>query len=188
MDLSKQSSKTRVAGRYPSQKEIAERFVYKDGHFYWKHAGPKRDLAKPVECPPNPINGYVQLNWYEAKKSGMVCRPYAHRLVWILHHGQEPVGTIDHANRNRSDNRIENLRDVPLSRNLMNTVRKRRVHHGLPPGVHYEAKSLVNPYYAMRTIEKGVRVYIGAFPTVEEASKAYEAFSTVMGLPLPSPA
>lgn len=34
----------------------------------------------------------------------------AHRIVWLLYNGAFPNGEIDHINRDRLDNRIENLR------------------------------------------------------------------------------
>lgn len=44
----------------------------------------------------------------------------AHRLAWIIKFGAWPSEQIDHINRNPSDNRIENLRDVSASQNLFN--------------------------------------------------------------------
>lgn len=35
----------------------------------------------------------------------------AHRIVWLLCKGEFPASEIDHINRNRLDNRIENLRE-----------------------------------------------------------------------------
>lgn len=49
----------------------------------------------------------------------------AHRVAWLLHYGRQPVGEIDHINGDRSDNRIENLRDVPRSENGLNVARSR---------------------------------------------------------------
>lgn len=43
----------------------------------------------------------------------------AHRIAWLLIHGAWP-NQIDHVNRNKSDNRIENLRDVNGSNNQWN--------------------------------------------------------------------
>ena len=39
-------------------------------------------------------------------------RHLAHRLAWLYVYGKWPELTIDHINRNPSDNRIQNLRDV----------------------------------------------------------------------------
>lgn len=44
-----------------------------------------------------------------------------HRIIWWLHTNNWPTGVIDHINGNRSDNRIENLRDVDDSVNAHNT-------------------------------------------------------------------
>ena len=47
----------------------------------------------------------------------------AHHVVWALH-GNPPVKELDHVNRNRGDNRIENLRPVSRSQNNMNNTRR----------------------------------------------------------------
>lgn len=48
----------------------------------------------------------------------------AHRIVWFLCTGQWPSGVIDHINRVKTDNRIENLRDVTQAENCINVARK----------------------------------------------------------------
>ena len=46
-----------------------------------------------------------------------------HRIVWALHYGEDPYPlTIDHINKDKTDNRIENLRAVTLTDNLSNRV------------------------------------------------------------------
>lgn len=45
---------------------------------------------------------------------------YIHTIVWALCHGEIPTYTIDHINGDRLDNRIENLREVSQSENMMN--------------------------------------------------------------------
>lgn len=37
---------------------------------------------------------------------------FAHRVIWLIVHGKWPDNQIDHINRVKSDNRLENLRDV----------------------------------------------------------------------------
>ena len=52
---------------------------------------------------------------------GVLKRRYrAHRLAWLYVYGTWPKHDIDHINRNRSDNRIANLRDVTNQQNLCN--------------------------------------------------------------------
>ena len=164
---------------YPTQEEIAKRYRYEDGKLYWASAGRRRQLHKPVGCPPNP-NGYVQLNWRESGKNR---RLYVHRVIWILLRGYEP-DEIDHLNRNRSDNRIENLSDVTSTANNQRARKPRKRHLGLPRGVYFEARSKKNPYYAQVTASKGERIYLGAYATKEEAVAAYRAFSLGAGLPV----
>jgi hypothetical protein len=44
----------------------------------------------------------------------------AHRVAWAIHYGEWPSAMIDHINRDRSDNRIANLRDVTREGNNRN--------------------------------------------------------------------
>ena len=44
-----------------------------------------------------------------------------HHMVWVVVHGCFPK-VIDHINGDKSDNRIENLREVPPSDNRLNSV------------------------------------------------------------------
>ena len=45
----------------------------------------------------------------------------AHRIIWLMHYGYFPENNIDHINRNPSDNRIENLREIGQACNIRNT-------------------------------------------------------------------
>ena len=58
--------------------------------------------------------GYIQISIQKV-------RYYAHRLIWLWHYGYFPENGIDHINRDRSDNRIENLREVSQLCNMRNT-------------------------------------------------------------------
>lgn len=45
----------------------------------------------------------------------------AHRLAWLYVYGYLPESDLDHINRDKSDNRIENLREVSRQCNTRNT-------------------------------------------------------------------
>lgn len=50
-------------------------------------------------------------------------RPYpAHRLAWLITHGVWPKAMIDHANGDKVDNRLANIREATPSQNCMNTA------------------------------------------------------------------
>jgi hypothetical protein len=48
---------------------------------------------------------------------------YLSRLAWMYVHGRWPAADIDHVNRNKTDNRLVNLREATRSENLRNVVR-----------------------------------------------------------------
>ena len=61
-------------------------------------------------------HGYVQVRLWGRRLK-------AHRLAWALHHGTDPgLLQIDHVNRNRSDNRVSNLRLVDAKGNRANSL------------------------------------------------------------------
>lgn len=82
----------------------------------------------------------------------------SHRIVWLIHYNCFPKNTIDHINRDRSDNRIENLRELSLSDNLKNSGK----------GYYWckrENKFIV--YYYDKLTKK--RKYIGRFNSESES-------------------
>lgn len=73
----------------------------------------------------NPINnwGYRQVG-YDKGSLGRI-KQLAHRLVWMLHHGDIPLDMmVDHINLDKTDNRIENLRLINKSGNAQNSIWK----------------------------------------------------------------
>lgn len=70
-----------------------------------------RRTGRPIKATDG--NGYVHIRFF-----GKLIR--AHRLAWILAYGKAPRWQIDHKNRDRTDNRLENLRDVPAWVNCLN--------------------------------------------------------------------
>jgi hypothetical protein len=157
---------------YPSQEDLLKTFRYEDGQLYWREQRYRRDLSKPAGSKFR--NGYLSVSW---SRGGSRSRLLVHRVVWIMHHGVVPQ-TIDHINRDRADNRLENLRDVSLSVNHMNR-RDTHYRHSLPRGVTMQK----NKFKAQRRLN-GEQVCIGVYDTAEKAFIAFVAFSKGAGLPV----
>lgn len=87
-----------------------------------------------------------------------------HRVVWFLAHGQWPKGEIDHINRDKHDNRIENLRVVSKSQNARNRGLMKSNRTGVT-GVSIDG----NRFVVKLSIDGKPRSF-GRFKTLEEAS------------------
>ncbi len=98
-----------------------------------------------------------------------------HQYVWRLSGRPLPSGelSIDHINRDPSDNRLENLRLATARLQTLNRQMPRRVAE-LPCGVSLDSRRPKAPYRAKIRFDGGVR-HLGYFATPEEASAAYEA-------------
>jgi hypothetical protein len=64
--------------------------------------------------------GWVNKNGYTYISTPFGKKVLAHRLAWLLYYGDWPKHDVDHVNRDRSDNRINNLRQLNRSQNLLN--------------------------------------------------------------------
>lgn len=106
---------------------------------------------------------------------GRVCGKYVrlNRLAWFYSYGDWPTNQIDHIDGDRTNNRLKNLRECDTSSNCLNQ-RKPRVNNAL--GVQGVNRIQKTGRYRARATIKGKSHHLGVFPTVEEASKAYQEF------------
>lgn len=92
----------------------------------------------------------------------------AHRLAWLVVHGQWPSKVIDHINGNRLDNRAANLRDVSISENHQNQANPKCANPYL--GVSWQESR--KKWRADICVGRVQRT-IGRFDTKEAARDAY---------------
>ena len=85
-------------------------FEYKDGALYWKQK--RSNVAAGSFAGSKTANGYLTVS---IKKK----RVLAHRIIYAMFHGFMPA-FVDHINGDKTDNRIENLREATLSTNGWN--------------------------------------------------------------------
>lgn len=92
-----------------------------------------------------------------------------HRLAWLYVHGKFPNGELDHINRNRSDNRIANLRLATRSENKQNRSMQRNNKSGYR-GVHWNGRD--RRWHAQIQLD-GKRHHLGSYQSSEDAYAAY---------------
>ena len=90
-----------------------------------------------------------------------------HRIVWLMHTGDDPYPyEIDHINRIRDDNRIDNLRLVTRQENLKNKSLHKANKSGYP-GVYKRGNR-----YQARYTSNGVEHHVGMYDSALEAHRA----------------
>lgn len=101
----------------------------------------------------------------------------AHRIAWLCHYGEWPAHDIDHINGCKSDNRIENLRDVTKTENNRNTPLRKNNSSGFV-GVYWDK---VSSKWSAKIGIGGKLKNIGFYKTIEEAIEARKEFSVALG-------
>lgn len=152
---------TRKLSALPSQQELHKLFTYNatTGVFVWRNS---QGTAKAgTEAGWLHSSGYVYI--------GVHGRNYkAHRLAWVYVHGTAPNGLLDHKNRDKTDNRICNLRLVTDGQNNQN----KKVYKN--NGTGHKGVGWYAPRKLWRArIQHDSRVFlVGYYPTLEQAVAA----------------
>ena len=136
------------------------------GVFRWIKTRSSRIMVGDVAGSYN-ADGYWQINFGKKLYLG-------HRLAVFLMTGRWPEHTVDHRDRNKSNNRWENLREASYSQNSANMVRRPNNTSGRK-GVFFGRNSK-RPFAQIMVNRKSI--HLGTFDTVEEASAAYETAAT----------
>ena len=95
----------------------------------------------------------------------------AHRLAWLYVHGTWPKDQIDHINRDRADNRIENLREATPTENNRNQ-NKRYDNTSGHVGVSW---SKAAQKWVAQIRHLGKKIHLGFFTEKEDAIAARAA-------------
>jgi hypothetical protein len=138
---------------------------------------------KPQKCyMVGRVAGCVSHQGYVLIRVGGVLRQ-AHRLAWLYVYGAWPEDEVDHANGNRADNRISNLRGCSRSENTQNIATPRNNTTGRL-GVTWNVER--NKYIAQIAINR-VHKSLGGFDDPDEAHKAYLAAKSQLHTFQPTP-
>jgi hypothetical protein len=128
------------------------------GKLFWKTSSKGRQAGSEIGTFDN--GGYLVFQYkYKQYKT--------HRVAWFLHNKVWP-SQIDHINKDRSDNRLMNLRDTTTSVNQHN--RSMPLPSSGVVGAHYSKKR--KNWVASIRLE-GKSVFLGSFNCPTAASLAY---------------
>lgn len=94
---------------------IINRFIYnsKTGEIFSNKSNMNRPLGSISK------GGYLETG---ISIENIPFRMKIHRLAWRLYYGKWPMGTINHKNGIKHDNRIENLEDITIQENLKHSI------------------------------------------------------------------
>jgi hypothetical protein len=129
---------------------------HEDGKLYWVSG---RKAGQEAGCKRKDGRTLVRVGG----RGGPLLLRY--RVIWFLVHGSWPELTIDHINRDPSDDRPENLRVATSAQQLWNTGKKKQNKSGFKGVIPYGRK------YTAQINSK----HIGVFETAFEANQAYTA-------------
>lgn len=148
--------------------ELCGRLRYDNGKVFWINAGIRTDRNGMEAGSVSKTDGYVYVK-FRQKRIGV------HRVVYYMHHGVMP-SEIDHINRVRNDNRIENLREATThSQNGGNQSLQTREKTSKFKGVCWDK----NRCKWMASIKfNGKRMYLGRYEDEVSAARAYNTAAT----------
>lgn len=133
----------------------------KTGHFTW--------LTSEGGVTIGSVAGNVNSNGYWVV--GINSTKYRqHRLAWFYHYGCWPVGTVDHLDCNRANNRIDNLRDVSQAVNIQNQRTATKASQSGVLGVYWSERR--QGFIASLHIDRKQKRR-GPYKTIERATAAY---------------
>ncbi len=140
-----------------------EKLLYNQekGIFTWNYDGTRGVKAGDV-AGSKTKDGYIMLS-VGGKKI------LAHRVAWLFVYGEFPYGNIDHINRNKSDNRIANLRNANHEQNAQNRLKNSRNTSGYK-GVTWHKRD--QKWQSAITIKRKV-IHLGYYQDPQDAYSAY---------------
>jgi hypothetical protein len=131
------------------------------GVFHWNISPSRNTKRGSISGTKSKKDGYIRIK--------INCQSYlAHRLAWLHFYGRFPAGCIDHIDCNRSNNAINNLRDVTPEINSQNL----KTSSSKTANPYLGVSKIGDKFQAQIRINKKLK-YIGLFETAAAAHEAY---------------
>ena len=120
------------------------------------------------------IAGTVRKDGYRAISVTANEKHLAHKLIYLMANGHWPSGVLVHVSGDKSDNSISNIKETSKSESCSSSTTVRKNNTSGFKGVTWDIN---NNCYQARLIIKGERIFLGNFPTAEEANQAILNYS-----------
>lgn len=145
-----------------TQAEVKRLFNYRDGVLYWKaRSSSTSRVVIGMESGSTDTGGYIQTMVHGKLYLN-------HRLVFLYHHGYMPENDVDHIDKNKSNNRIENLREVSTQCNMRNSRQPKNNTSGVK-GVYWNKQS--NGWVSLMRVNNKIK-YLGQYHDFVDAVAA----------------
>lgn len=145
-----------------SQERVQELLIYNPatGSLAWK-------LSPGNRIKPGQKAGCVKSNGYRVVAIDKRIY-YSSKLIWLYMTGEWPSMTIDHIDRNRSNEKWNNLRHISRAHNATN----KSLYANNRTGVNGISRDKKSGQFDSRLTLDGKTIYLGRYPTVHGAAFA----------------
>lgn len=157
--MSNNASQERQAAELAACENLAARVRYDNGKLFWTASS--HSMRNGKEAGYAGARGYMRIT-----ASGHV-EIMVHRLIFYMHHGYLPT-ILDHKDGNRTNNRIENLREATSQQNCSNTKLSNRNTSGYK-GVSWDKKT--NKWRASIKVRRK-QMSLGHYDEIQDAVAA----------------
>ena len=144
-----------------TQDLVKDYFEYRDGGLYWKRYKRGSQLGKRFGA-----KDRYRVGSFFGKR----CKE--HQLMWLYHCGNWPE-QLDHRDRCKHNNEIENLRETTTFLNAQNVEYSQQTSNHIGVGYHKRSGK-----WRARSWKNGKRFEIGRFETERQAIEAYRKFNS----------
>lgn len=155
----------------PSPDELRQLLRYdpETGKLFWLHKpdiGRGNRIFNALCAGREALTANNGMGYHSGNIAGVKC--YAHRAAWALSTGEWPKASIDHIDQDKSNNRIDNLREVGHAENARNAKIPRNNTSGVL-GVFWHKRWMK---WEAHISVGGRKKFLGYFTSIAEAAAA----------------
>ncbi len=142
--------------------KFTEIFEYRDGQLFNRVGRANSEPAGKVAGWYDKSSGYFRVK--------VLGKGYlVHRVIYAMHFGEMPK-LVDHEDKNKINNLIENLRPATRGQNVVNSLVRSDNKYGLKGVTYHKAAGK----FVAQTFKDGKRIHIGVYESPVEAAHAYD--------------